>query len=160
MIGVNRMMKAISSFAAMAACAIAFGGVASAAPSSHPHGAYAGKRPIKFPANHGSPVQLLSADAIAQRENLLLKPNGGSLKSSVLQTYATLVRTPNTAQRLDTDPLRDVYVVTSSLPNGLLTRHAKWSRATVVSVYDAATGTLLQRAVSGAISRSFAPRRP
>ena len=117
----RRTLVLLSFVAAMAACAIAFGGVASAAPSSHPHGAYAGKRPIKFPANHGSPVQLLSADAIAQRENLLLKPNGGSLKSSVLQTYATLVRTPNTAQRLDTDPLRDVYVVTSSLSRGTVT---------------------------------------
>ena len=133
---------------------LASGSVAAAAPADHPHKAYAGATPLVYTPNHGSPVQLLSAAAIVAKLQGVLTKFGGVVQSNNLVTYGAYRNSPKIARRVDTDPLRDVYVVTSSFPNGLTSRHGRWSRATMTSVYDAQTGAVLQFSVSGTLAQS------
>lgn len=130
-----------------------------ASAANTPHGAYAGPTPIKFSANHGSPVTLLTAAVISAKEQPLLNRFHGTLQATLLQTYNAFEKSGKYAWRKDTQSLRDVYVARSSFPSGLTTRHTRWSSATVTTVYDAVTGALLQRAVTGSVAQTLRPTR-
>lgn len=79
-------------------------------------------------------------------------PEKAVTKSAKLEKWADHVREDKIGKEAMNDQIasdREVWVIKTSLPNGIDTKAGFYKNATLTSVFDAETGTLLESAVTG-----------